>query len=119
MPREPANKESKRPVRIGKYEIVAHIAKGGMGAVYKALDTDLHRVVALKILSPELAAKPNMVERFQREGRAAARLRHENIVAVYDIGGDNGTHFLALEFVDGMDLHDHIARQGRMDPEEA
>src|SRR4029077_669235 len=109
----------KRPVRIGKYEVLAHIATGGMGAVYTALDTDLKRVVALKILSPEMAAKPNMVERFKREGRSAAKLRHENIVAIYECGEWGETHFLALEYVNGNDLHDYIARRGRLDGEEA
>src|SRR5579863_8289006 len=101
MPKEPASKGGKRPLRIAKYEVIAHIATGGMGAVYKAMDTDLHRLVALKILSPEMAAKPNMVARFKREARSAAKLRHDNIVAIYECGDFNGTQFLALEFVEG------------------
>jgi serine/threonine-protein kinase len=90
-----------------------------MGAVYLATDTDLHRDVALKILSPELAAKPAALERFRREARHAARLRHENIVTVYEFGSATGTWFLALEFVDGIDLSEYINRKGRLDPAEA
>jgi serine/threonine-protein kinase len=119
MPQESASKGGKRPVRIGKYEVIAHIATGGMGAVYKAVDTELGRFVALKVLSPEMAAKPNMVERFKREARSAARLRHENIVAIYECGKWGDTNYLALEFVDGCDLHDYITRRGRLDSDEA
>jgi len=119
MRQESTSKEGKRPFKLGKYEVIAHIATGGMGAVYKALDTDLKRTVALKILSPEMAGKPNMVERFKREGRSAAKLRHENVVAIYECGEYNGTHFLALEFVDGKDLQAYIARHGQLDVEEA
>ncbi len=114
MPQEAAGKGEKRPLRIGKYEVIKHIATGGMGEVYEARDTVLDRVVALKVLSPELAAKPNMVERFKREGRRAAGLRHENIVDIFDCGESNGKHFLAFEFIKGRDLHDHIIRRGRL-----
>jgi eukaryotic-like serine/threonine-protein kinase len=108
-----------RSRRIGKYEVVKHIATGGMGAVYRAVDTELDRPVALKVLNPEIAAKQNMLDRFKREARAAARLRHENIVAIYDVGEIAGTHYLALEFVDGVDLHEYICKKGKLPPEEA
>jgi serine/threonine-protein kinase len=104
---------------VGKYEVVNHIATGGMGAVYRAIDTDLKRDVALKILTPEVAAKPAALERFRREARHAARLRHDNIVTVYEFGSAGGTWFLALEFVEGIDLQEYINRKGRLDPEEA
>src|SRR5437588_722053 len=119
MRQESASTGGKRPLRISKYEVIAHIATGGMGAVYKAMDTDLQRLVALKILSAEMASRPKMVERFKREGRSAAKLRHENIVAIHECGECNGTHFLALEFVEGKDLQDYITRRGQLDPEEA
>ena len=115
MSSDPSPGHSRRTVRIGKYEVVRHVATGGMGAVYLATDTDLHRDVALKILSPELAAKPAALERFRREARHAARLRHENIVTVYEFGSATGTWFLALEFVDGIDLSEYINRKGRLD----
>src|SRR5262249_11184548 len=94
-------------------------ASGGMGAVYKARDTDLGREVALKVLSPELAARDDMVRRFQKEARHAAKLRHENIVTIYDVGDANGTNYLALEFVEGTDLNEYINRKGKLDPDEA
>src|SRR5262245_25122712 len=112
MAREPSSKRAKRTARIGKYEVVAHVASGGMGAVYKAVDTDLKRTVALKVLTPELAAKPSAIERFRREARHAAKLRHENIVTVYEFGNDGATWFLALEFVEGIDLGEYITRKG-------
>src|SRR5262245_12949337 len=125
---EETKKPAKRTLRIGKYEVLAHIATGGMGAVYRALDTALGRTVALKILSAGMAEKPVMLKRFRREAQNAAQLQHENIVAIYDVGAFNGTHFLALEYVEGLvlengkkcnDLHDYIARKGKLNPEEA
>src|SRR5947209_2846601 len=100
MPPEPANASSRYSC-IGKYEVVAHIATGGMCAVYRARDRELGREVALKILPPDLAADPIRLERFRREARSAAKLRHENIVTLYEFGEVSGTYFLALEFVEG------------------
>src|SRR5439155_7841616 len=88
-----------RYLAIGKYQVLSHLATGGMGAVYKALDTELGREVALKVLSPELSAHPIRLERFRREARHSAKLRHENIAVVYEFGESNGLHFLALEYV--------------------
>jgi eukaryotic-like serine/threonine-protein kinase len=119
MPSDPSAPTARRPVRIGKYEVLSHIATGGMGAVYKARDVELRREVALKILPPELAAKPALLERFKREAIHAARLRHENIVTLFECGEVGGTHYLALEFVQGIDLGDYIDRNGKLDPEEA
>ncbi len=104
---------------LGKYRILSHVATGGMGTVYKALDEALDRVVALKVLSPEMTANPILLERFHREARHAARLNHRNIVALYDFNKDDGLYYLALEFVQGIDLADHIARRGKLNPEEA
>src|SRR5262245_54192057 len=98
----------RRTARVGKYEVKSHIATGGMGAVCRALDTELGRDVALKILSPEMAAKAGIIERFKREARHAAKLHHDNIVTLYDWGEAQGTHYLALEYVDGVDLHEYI-----------
>jgi serine/threonine-protein kinase len=119
MPADGAAKGPRRAVRIGKYEVLAHIANGGMGHVYRALDTERGREVALKVLSPEMAAQPAMVERFRREARHAGKLRHENVVTLYDFGEVNGTLYLAMEFVDGIDLHEFVERKGPLDPEEA
>ncbi len=105
--------------RLGKYKILAHIATGGMGTVYKASDEELGRVVALKVLDTDMAGKPSTLERFRREARHAARLSHKNIVTLYEYGHVNGVYFLALEFVDGIDLYDYIERKGRLAPEES
>lgn len=105
--------------RIGKYELVAHVAAGGMGSVYKAHDLELGRTVALKVLPPQLADQPHVVERFRREARHAARLSHKNIVTLYEFGQADGQWFLAMEFVDGIDLESYIVRKGQVTPDEA
>jgi serine/threonine-protein kinase len=112
MTADPSTNKTARPVRLGKYEVVSHIATGGMGAVYRARDVETGRDVALKVLSPEMASQPAMVERFRREARSVARLRHENVVTLYEFGESAGTYYLALEFVDGRDLHDHVEAKG-------
>jgi serine/threonine protein kinase len=115
----PDAKGPRRNIRIGKYVVLSHIATGGMGAVYKARDTEGGEEVALKVLPPEMAAKPSMVERFRREAKHAAKLRHENIVTLHEFGEANGTFYIVMEFVDGTDLHEYISRHGRLDPNEA
>lgn len=122
MAKEIKDNEGKPRRRIAHFEILAHIASGGMGAVYKALNTkDKNRVVALKVMSPELAAKPAMKIRFQREAMSVTKLRHENIVAISEFGPTEESFYLALEFVEGRDLHEYINRApgGRLDPDEA
>jgi serine/threonine protein kinase len=104
--------------RIGKYEVVKHIATGGMGKVYKARDVELGRVVALKVLSSEVGDHPNVVERFRREARHAARLRHKNIVALFEFGQADGVWYLSMEFVKGVDLETYVVRHGTLGPEE-
>jgi serine/threonine protein kinase len=104
--------------RVGKYEVLSHIATGGMGAVYKAIDADLNRIVALKVLASRLVDNPAAVERFRREARNSARLNHPNIVALYDWGKADDAHYLAMEFVDGPDLGEYILNKGRLDVEE-
>src|SRR6516162_523608 len=104
MSSDPSAKRPARAKRLGKYEVVAHIATGGMGAVYKAIDSVLKREVALKLLPPDMASQPEALERFRREARNAARLRHESIVTIYEFDQFGGTFYLAMEFVDGIDL---------------
>jgi serine/threonine protein kinase len=104
---------------VGKYEVLAHIATGGMGVVYEARDTDLGRVVALKVLAHELTAHEAALERFRREARHAARLNHPNVVTLYEWGQIDDVYFIALEFVPGIDLAQYITEKGRLDPEEA
>ncbi len=105
--------------RIGKYEVLAHIATGGMGKVYKARDVALGRTVALKVLAANAAAKPSAIERFRREARNASRLCHKHVVTLYEFGESDGVYFLALEYVQGIDLYEYIERKGQLHPEEA
>ena len=119
MSPDPSTKGPQRSVRIGKYRVVTHLATGGMGAVYKAYDTEAKRDVALKVLTPELAAKPIMIERFRREARNASKLHHPNVVQVYEFGEADGCFFIAMEFVEGIDLNEYVERKGPLDPDEA
>jgi eukaryotic-like serine/threonine-protein kinase len=96
--------------RLGPYEVVAPIGAGGMGEVYKARDTRLDRTVAVKILPAALAADPQLRERFDREARAISALDHPHICALYDVGEQNGTAFLVMQYLEGETLADWIAR---------
>src|ERR671924_1765764 len=94
--------------RLGRYEIRSKIGEGGMGEVYLAQDTKLDRKLALKILPVELAANADRMRRFTQEAKAAAALNHPNIAHIYEIGESDGTHFIAMEFIDGQTLRELI-----------
>jgi serine/threonine-protein kinase len=119
MSEEVVNKRLSPGDRIGKYEILEFVASGGMGAVYKARDVDLDRIVALKVLPPATALQPKMLDRFRREARVAARLHHENIVTIYEFSEKDGMYFLALEYVPGVDLQEYVEKRQKLPPDEA
>lgn len=97
---------------IGDFQIIRRIGKGGMGEVYLAEQTSLKRKVALKFLRPDLAAKTAALTRFRAEAEAVARITHSNIVQVYTVGEHAGRQFMALEYVEGMNLRDYLAKKG-------
>jgi eukaryotic-like serine/threonine-protein kinase len=102
--------------RYRRREVLGH---GGMATVQLAQDTELDRPVALKLLADNLAANEEFKERFLREARLAARLSHPNIVAVYDVGEEDGRPFIVMEYVEGEPLSDLLEARGRLEPEEA
>ncbi len=97
--------------RLGEYRIVREVGRGGMGVVFEAVQESLGRRVALKVLPPELC-RDKYLERFKREAKAAARLHHTNIVPVFGVGEDGGTHFYVMQFIDGRGL-DGVLREVR------
>jgi hypothetical protein len=102
-----------------RYELGPLLGQGGMARVHRGLDRQLRRPVAVKVLAPPLDRDKAFVERFRREARAAAGLSHPNIVAVFDSGSDDGTHYIVTELVDGETLAERLRRDGPMAPPEA
>lgn len=103
----------------GRYLIEARIAVGGMATVYRAVDTRLDRVLALKVMHPSLAAESGFVERFIREAKSVARLDHPNVVSVYDQGTDGTYVYLAMEYIAGCTLRDVLRERGALQPRAA
>jgi tRNA A-37 threonylcarbamoyl transferase component Bud32 len=103
----------------GRYEIQAELGRGGMGVVYRARDTRLDRVVALKRLPDQLRKEPRFVEMLLREARSAARLNHRNIVTVYDVDHEDGAWFITMELLEGSSLAAIVRERGRLTPRSA
>ena len=97
--------------KLGRYEIRSQLGAGGMGEVYLAEDTQLHRKVAVKILPAEVASDQDRMRRFVQEAQAAAALNHPNVAHIYEIGEHEGMHFIAMEYVDGFTLRKEIYRE--------
>src|SRR5262245_50976837 len=98
---------------IGSYRIQLPLGEGGMGMVFKAFQPKLDRVVALKVIRPQvLAARPEILSRFQREAKAIAQLNHPNVVILFDADESDGTHFIAMEYVEGQTLEKMVRTQG-------
>ena len=96
--------------RLGPYEILSPIGKGGMGEVYKAKDTRLDRIVAIKVLPEHLAQSPERKERFEREAKAISQLNHPHICTLYDVGNQEGTDYLVMEYIDGETLAERLKK---------
>jgi eukaryotic-like serine/threonine-protein kinase len=103
----------------GRYEILGVLGQGGMGAVYKARDRELDRLIALKVIRPELATDPAILLRFKQELILARNITHKNVVRIYDLGEADGIRFISMEYVDGEDLRTLLRRQGKFAPKEA
>lgn len=103
----------------GRYRLLREVGTGGMGQVFLAEDAYLHRQVAVKVLRGDLARNPDFVERFRREATAAAKLSHPNVVAIYDVGEEDGASYLVMEYVEGETLQAHLSRNGPIGPERA
>ncbi|MGX1884266.1 Stk1 family PASTA domain-containing Ser/Thr kinase [Streptomyces sp. NPDC055287] len=103
----------------GRYRIDARVAVGGMATVYRAVDTRLDRVLALKVMHPTLAADASFVDRFIREAKSVARLAHPNVVGVFDQGTDGAYVYLAMEYVAGCTLRDVLRERGALQPRAA
>jgi len=104
---------------LGEFELTGILGRGGMGVVYRARQKSLGRDVAVKVLPPYLAADADFLERFHREGRAAAAINHPNIIEIHAIGDAEGRHYIAMELVDGESLADRLKRDGRLAPADA
>ncbi len=97
--------------KIGRYEICEQLGKGGMGVVFKALDPELDRFVAIKLISPDIDVSREVLARFLREARSAAKFSHANIVSIHDVGQREGHPYIVMEYVEGQDLREIIEKQ--------
>ncbi len=106
-------------VLADRYEILQLLGRGGMGAVYKARDTELDRIVALKLIRPELARNPEILRRFKQELILARQVTHKNVIRIFDLGQSGGIKFITMDFVEGQDLRVLLVERGKFPPEQA
>ncbi len=107
------------PESLGGYRVLRELGRGGMGAVYLAKQNSLNRQVAIKTIRPQLAGNPAFISRFTREAYAAAQLTHHNIVQVFDLSEDSGTHFFSMEYVEGVPLDKLLMERKQVEPKAA
>src|SRR5450755_665792 len=113
-----------QPIMLGRvlaqrYQIMQVLGEGGMGAVYKAQDRELNRIVALKVIRPELAQNQAIVERFRQELRLSHQVTHKNVIRIYDLGEGDGVKFITMECIEGQDLRSLIHERKKFPPQEA
>ncbi|HXJ04941.1 MAG TPA: protein kinase [Candidatus Acidoferrum sp.] len=106
-------------VLAGRYKILQLLGRGGMGAVYKARDTELDRIVALKLIRPELARNPEILRRFKQELILARQVTHKNVIRIFDLGQSDGIRFITMDFVEGQDLRSLLLEKGKLAPKQA
>jgi len=109
----------KGKVLAGRYEILQLLGRGGMGAVYKARDMELDRLVALKLIRSELARNPEILRRFKQELILARQVTHKNVIRIFDLGQSEGIRFITMDFVEGQDLCALLLERGKFPPEQA
>ncbi|MDE3109570.1 MAG: serine/threonine protein kinase, partial [Acidobacteriota bacterium] len=102
-----------------RYEIIEVLGEGGMGAVFKARDRELDRLVALKVIRPELAGRAEILQRFKQELILARKVTHRNVIRIFDLGDAEGVKFITMEFIEGEDLKSLISREKKLTPEQA
>ena len=102
-----------------RYEILQILGEGGMGAVYKARDIELNRMVALKVIRPDLATNQSIIDRFKQELLLATQVTHKNVIRIYDLSEADGMKFITMEFVEGEDLRGLMQKKGKLTSEEA
>jgi serine/threonine-protein kinase len=105
---------SRGAIFAGRYEVLDELGSGGMGKVYRVYDRKLEEEAALKVIRPEIAADRKTIERFKNELKVARKIAHKNVCRMYDLGEDNGLHFIAMEYVPGEDLRSFVRRSGHL-----
>src|SRR5262249_5685259 len=105
--------------QLGQFVLEKFIGGGGMGIVFRALDTTLNREVAVKVLSRDQSADEEALRRFRNEAQSAARLNHDNIARVHYVGEDRGVHYIVFEFIEGTNIRDLVEKKGPLALDEA